>query len=65
MKLPLFLKNNTFSSIDPNLGGLGRVIDHEGQVLGVKSPKEPFLTVEIDLDLADEAKQTYPRYLPD
>lgn len=65
MNLPLFLKNNTFSSIDPNLGGLGWVIDPEGHVLGVTSPKEPFLTVEIDLDLADEAKQTYPRYLPD
>lgn len=33
--------------------------------MGVTSQTEPFLTVEIDLDLADEAKQTYPRYAPD
>ena len=28
--------------------------------MGVTSQTEPFLTVEIDLDLADEAKQTIP-----
>ena len=59
------ISSNKFNPTDPNLGGLGWIIDPEGHVLGVTSPTEPFLTVDIDLDLADEAKQTYPRYVPD
>ncbi|MCP4416873.1 MAG: carbon-nitrogen hydrolase family protein [Chloroflexi bacterium] len=45
------------------LGGMGWVIDPDGKVLGKTSAKHPFITVEIDLNLADEAKQTYPRYV--
>ena len=36
-----------------------------GQVLGLTSAKHPFLTIDIDLSLAEHAKQTYPRYVPD
>ncbi len=45
-------------------GGTGWVIEpEEGSVLGVTSPGQPFLTVEIDLEVAQNAKNTYPRYV--
>jgi len=45
-------------------GGTGWVTEpNQGTVLGLTSPDAPFLTVEIDLSLADAAKQTYPRYV--
>lgn len=44
--------------------GLGWVIHpEEGEILGLTSPEAPFLTVAIDLDDADRAKRTYPRYV--
>jgi N-carbamoylputrescine amidase len=47
-------------------GGTGWIIEpEEGNVLGVTSPNKPFLTVEIDLEVADKAKRTYPRYVAD
>ena len=47
-------------------GGAGWVIEpEEGSVLGVTSPNKPFLTVEIDLEEAEKAKRTYPRYVAD
>ncbi|WP_419905610.1 carbon-nitrogen hydrolase family protein [Kiloniella sp.] len=48
-----------------NLGGLGWVIDPEGNVLGTTSPEEPFITVEIDPGFAERSKKTYPRYVAD
>jgi N-carbamoylputrescine amidase len=46
--------------------GSGWVIDpEEGEVLGVTSQKEPFLTVDVDLRVAERAKRTYPRYVLD
>jgi len=43
-------------------GGTGWIIEpEEGQVLGVTSRKHPFLTLEIDLSLAQNAKHSYPR----
>lgn len=43
-------------------GGAGWIIEpEEGEVLGVTSAENPFLTLEIDLDVADTAKSTYPR----
>jgi N-carbamoylputrescine amidase len=59
------ISSNKFSQTDRNLGGLGWIIDPEGYVMGVTSQTEPIITVEIDLDLADRAKKTYPRYVPD
>jgi N-carbamoylputrescine amidase len=45
-------------------GGHGWVIEpEEGDVLGVTSPDEPFLTVDINLEVAVRAKSTYPRYV--
>lgn len=45
-------------------GGGGWIIEpDEGDVLGVTSPSEPYITVDIDLDIATRAKKTYPRYV--
>lgn len=47
-------------------GGAGWIVEpEEGEVLGVTSEDDPFLTLEIDLDVADKAKLTYPRYVAD
>jgi predicted amidohydrolase len=47
-------------------GGSGWIIEpEEGEVLGLTSPGQPFLTLEIDLGVAEAAKQTYPRYVLD
>jgi N-carbamoylputrescine amidase len=59
------ISSNKYSPIDLNLGGLGWIIDPEGHILGVTSQTMPILTVDIDLKIADRAKQTYPRYVPD
>ena len=46
--------------------GVGWIIEPgEGKVLGLTSKVEPFLTVDIDLEEADRAKATYPRYVLD
>jgi N-carbamoylputrescine amidase len=45
-------------------GGAGWIIEpEEGRVLDVTSQQKPLLTVEIDLEHADKAKHTYPRYV--
>ncbi|MEO1368346.1 MAG: carbon-nitrogen hydrolase family protein, partial [Acidobacteriota bacterium] len=45
-------------------GGAGWIIEpEEGEVLGVTSADAPFLTLDIDLGVADLAKSTYPRYV--
>jgi N-carbamoylputrescine amidase len=47
-------------------GGAGWVIEpEEGSVWGLTSQSEPFLTIEIDLEHAEKAKRTYPRYVSD
>jgi N-carbamoylputrescine amidase len=47
-------------------GGNGWIIEPEGgNILGLTSPENPFLTLEIDLGVAEAAKQTYPRYVLD
>lgn len=44
--------------------GGGWIIEpEEGEVLGVTSDDEPFLTRDVDLDVARNAKTTYPRYV--
>lgn len=44
--------------------GVGWIIEpNEGKVLGLTSPEQPFLTLDIDLAEADTAKSTYPRYV--
>jgi N-carbamoylputrescine amidase len=44
-------------------GGQGYIISPDGEVLGKTSEEEPFLSLDIDLSLADKAKKTYPRYV--
>ncbi len=47
-------------------GGTGWIIEpEEGAVLGVTSQQQPFLTLDINLCVAESAKHTYPRYVPD
>jgi len=46
--------------------GTGWIIEpEEGNVLGTTSPQAPFLTMDIDLAVADASKRTYPRYVSD
>ena len=42
-------------------GGSGWIVDPNGEILARTSDKKPLVTLELDLDLADQAKNTYPR----
>jgi predicted amidohydrolase len=44
-------------------GGQGWIIGPDGDMLGLTSQKQPFISITIDLQRADEAKTTYPRYI--
>ena len=46
-------------------GGHGWVVSPDGEVLASTSPAKPFVTVDIDLVLAERAKTTYPRNVLD
>jgi N-carbamoylputrescine amidase len=48
---------------DERFGGQGWIVGPDGDVLAITSRDEPFATVQIDLDLAEDAKSTYPRYV--
>ncbi len=57
---------NGFNTPNMNFGGTGWIIEPEdGNVMGTTSENEPFLTMEIDISLAEKAKNTYPRYVED
>ncbi|MDX1688339.1 MAG: carbon-nitrogen hydrolase family protein [Candidatus Promineifilaceae bacterium] len=45
------------------LGGQGWVVAPDGDVLAITTAEQPFVTVDVDLDRADRAKKTYPRYV--
>ncbi len=47
-----------------DLGGLGWIMDPDGEVLAVTDQAEPFATVEVDLAVSVAAKDTYPRSVP-
>jgi hypothetical protein len=54
--------NHVSSAADAvHLGGQGWVISRDGEVLGLTSQEQPFVTVELDLSAAEQAKRTYPR----
>ena len=53
------------NSAEPEHGGLGWVVDPDGEVVATTSRDEPWVTVDIELAAADAAKSTYPRYVPD
>jgi N-carbamoylputrescine amidase len=57
------LSSNRVSS--SAFGGGGWVISPDGEVLGVTSLAKPIITVEIELEATERAKQTYPRYILD
>jgi N-carbamoylputrescine amidase len=60
-----FSLSSNHASAEPDaiqMGGQGWVIAPDGEVLGLTSQERPFVTVEIDLDEAEQAKHTYPRY---
>jgi N-carbamoylputrescine amidase len=44
-------------------GGWGWVVDPDGEVLALTDDDQPFATVEISLQAAEQARQTYPRYV--
>lgn len=45
--------------------GNGWIISPEGELLGLTSSAEPFVTRDVDLAQAERAKTTYPRYVAD
>ena len=45
-----------------DFGGQGWIVGPDGQVMGVTSRERPFVKVEIDLNEAEYAKKTFPRY---
>ncbi len=47
-------------------GGTGWIVEpEEGEVVARTSPSAPFISCPIDLDIARNAKETYPRYVDD
>ena len=47
-------------------GGAGWIVEpEEGEVLAVTTEVAPFITLDLDLAVADTAKHTYPRYVLD
>lgn len=44
-------------------GGVGFAVDPEGDVLATTSEDCPFVTIDVDLALAERARGTYPRYI--
>ena len=46
-------------------GGLGWIIDPEGNILKTTDSDSPFATFEIDLEFSRISKSTYPRYVPE
>ena len=45
--------------------GRAWLISPDGKVLASTYHSRPFVTVEIDIDEAEKAKQTYPRNIPE
>jgi len=58
------LSSNRSTDASP-LGGGGWIVSPDGKLIGETSREQPFFTAEIDLDVADQAKKTYPRYIED
>ena len=62
-----FCLSSCFGGIDRNgmqWAGKGWIIDpEEGEVLALTSPSQPYVTLDIDLSVAERAKKTYPRYV--
>ena len=48
---------------EADCGGPGWIISPEGDVLALTDPDNPILSLDLDLELARDAKSTYPRYV--
>jgi len=61
------ISSNRISSEDEEAdqGGGSWIIDPNGEVLGLTTKEDPFLTLDLDLSEADRAKKSYPRYVAD
>jgi predicted amidohydrolase len=46
-----------------HMGGQGWIITPDGEVLGLTSQEQPFVTAEIDPIASEQAKGAYPRYV--
>ena len=55
------LSSNRYSA-ELGFGGCGWIIDPDGKVLATTSAENPFVTLDLDLATAVQAKRTYPRY---
>jgi N-carbamoylputrescine amidase len=51
------------ASIEQGWGGTGWIMGPDGDVLAKTTADQPFVTVEIDLNEAELAKKSYPRYV--
>ena len=51
--------------VGADCGGVGWIIDPDGEVIATTSVEEPFVTADIDLGIARHSKSTYPRYVRD
>ena len=51
------------STAGDEFGGLGWIVDPDGDVIATTSDANPFITRDIDLTSAAAAKTTYPRYV--
>ncbi|MBI3886753.1 MAG: carbon-nitrogen hydrolase family protein [Opitutae bacterium] len=49
-------------SVGLGFGGCGWIIEPDGKVLATTSAEAPFVTLDLDLSTAVQAKRTYPRY---
>jgi N-carbamoylputrescine amidase len=57
---------NGTTSDGGDFAGVGWIIEPgEGKIIGLTSPEQPFLTLDVDLSRAEKAKKTYPRYVLD
>jgi N-carbamoylputrescine amidase len=56
-----FSSNRTGRRGEAEFGGGGWAVDPDGTVLDLTSAEKPFVTVEVDADVAERAKKTYPR----
>lgn len=60
------LSSNHAGEVDGmKLGGAGWLTDPDSIILGVTSDETPFITVDLDLSYAENAKSEYPRYVDD
>lgn len=55
--------NRTGVTATNDFSGYGCIVSPGGEILAHTTSAEPFVTLDIDLTEADEAKDTYPRYV--